>query len=409
MRLAEAGWGVIFAHDTDPAIKEALQPLLNHRREQAGQQRERYYREYEGVDAYRPNESMGEFLVRQQVTPGQPANPERMPYYLLIVGDPESIPYRFQYLLDVVYAVGRIDFDDPADYAQYAWSVVNAERSAGRAGQVAFFGVRNADDKPTILSADHLVTPLANGITNEFPAWSTQAVIGDGATKARLARLLGGDETPALLFSACHGMGFPNGDLRQLPHQGGLLCGDWPGRLQWRTRIPHEFYFAADDLGDDARVSGLIAFLFACYGAGTPQTDDFAQQALGVPAAIAPKAFVSRLPQRLLSHPKGGALAVIGHVERAWSFSYMWPGVGEQIDAYTSTLGRLLKGAPAGFAVEFLNDRYAALTTQLESEKEDIAYGKIADDLVLSILWTARNDARNSVIFGDPAVRLPVS
>ncbi len=43
-----------------------------------------------GVDAYRRGESYRDFLVRHKVAPGQPADADRMPYYLLIVGDQEA-------------------------------------------------------------------------------------------------------------------------------------------------------------------------------------------------------------------------------------------------------------------------------------------------------------------------------
>jgi hypothetical protein len=402
--LGQAGWGVVFAEGADPAVREALGPLLEHRRRQAAAEQERRYRDFGGTDGYRPGESVAEFLVRHRVTPGQPANPDRMPYYLLLVGDPNAIPFRFQYMLDVVYAVGRLDFDRPEEYESYAHSVVANERRAGRP-RAAFFGVRNPDDRATRLSADHLVVPLAADAAGRLPPGSVQTTLGEQATKARLHGILGGADTPDLIFVAAHGMGFPNGHPRQLPHQGALLCQDWPGPLRWRGPIPETFYFAAHDLGGEVRLSGLIAFLFACFGAGTPRTDDFAQQALGGPAAIAPHAFVGRLPKRLLGHPCGGALAVIGHVERAWGFSFMWPGVGEQVDAYREVVRRLLAGAPVGWAVEALNERFAALSVQLEMEKEDVAYGKVPDELMLSSLWTARNDARNSIVLGDPAAR----
>ena len=179
-------------------------------------------------------------------------------------------------------------------------------------------------------------------------------------------------ETPALLFTASHGMGFPNGHARQLSDQGALLCQEWPGPVAWTQEIPKSFYFAADDVLAGANLRGLLAFHFACYGAGTPQLDDFPASFGGLPqrAGIAPRPFVARLPQRVLG---GGALAVVGHVERAWTTSFLGdPPAGRQIQAFADTLGRLLRGDPVGFAMEAFNNRYAALSELLATELREI-------------------------------------
>ncbi|HLK62212.1 MAG TPA: hypothetical protein VKU19_02145 [Bryobacteraceae bacterium] len=394
-KLSETGWGVIFPPGAD-AAREALQPLLKLRSNQAGAR----YHEYSGADAYQAGMSSLDFLTRHDVGPG-PADPDRMPYYLLIVGGPDVVPFDFQYQLDVQYAVGRICFDTLEGYANYARSVVLAESEDFAAPKtVALFGTAHEKDISTQLSAQQLVAPLASKIGADPKGWTLRNYLPADSTRQQLSALLGGADTPGLLFTATHGIGFPLKDGRQVGQQGALLCQDWSGGAALDAS------FTADQLADDATLLGLIAVHFACFGAGTPQITDFADRKTGMRGPIADQPFVSRLPQRMLSHPRGGALAVVGHIDRALACSFRWDGPKDpQVEVYHSTLRALMDGYPVGAALEFMNMRYAELST-LVSQRLDNRDMKKIDDRVLAGLWIANNDARNFVVIGDPAVRL---
>lgn len=404
--LAQAGWAVVAAERTNPEVIDALGPLLALRSSQAGHR----YQQRTGAQGYRQGESKRDFLRRVGVASASPANPEKFPYYVLLVGGPEDIPFEFQYQLDVQYAVGRLNFDTPGEYARYAEAVVRAEqprrgdRPRRHASDVALFGPTSRADRATKLSAEQLVEPLAAELR---PARRADLVVGQEACKERLLERLCGNRTPSLLFTASHGVAFPRDDPRQSSAQGALLCADWPGPLLWRQNLREDFYVAAADLADDAELTPDVVFAFACYGAGTPSSDDYARL-LGVPdVPPADQPFVARLPQRLLAHPRGGTLAFIGHVERAWGCSFLSPGVTDAREVFWCALQALLEGRRVGHAMEFFDDRYATLSAELHDNVNSARdFGRMLDDLTVTGLWTENNDARSYIVLGDPAVRL---
>ncbi len=410
--LEDVGWGVIFAHDEDQAVIDALQPLLKLRQKQAGDCYYEYsgskYRNERQRQGYMTGEDKMKFLENRGVEPFGPADPNYAPYYLLIVGDPEKIPFKFQYQLDVQYAVGRIFFRSPEEYAQYAANVVTAEtRDLRLARRGLFFGVNH--DPATNLSATHLVKPLMEKMKTYGLDWAFQSLIKDQATKANLSNILNQGDPPALLFTGSHGVGFDADDPLQIDHQGALLCQDWSFGKKPGQKI-EDCYFCESDLATNANLSGMIAFHFACYSAGTPRQNDFSIAKVRTPET-APYDFVARLPQRLLLN---GAVAVIGHIERAWgcSISYSEPGENKKhLGTYSSTMKRLLEGHPVGSALEWFDEKYgeisAGLTDKVERFKLELPNAPTEYELIS--LWRANNDARNYIIVGDPAARMPTA
>jgi hypothetical protein len=399
--LADAGWGVVFAQGADPAVREALAPLLARRQQQSSARHPERYRVFEGVRAYRPGETTVDFLGRQGVGPG-PVEPNLVPMYLLLVGSPEEIPFAAQYQLDVQYAVGRLHFDTPEEYRRYAEAVVAAEVKPARPRRVVLAGTHHPDDPATEQSATLLIDPLAAHLSQAYPDWSIERPPPDKSMKTDLLGLFAPERLPGLLFAATHGMSFRFGDPQQRSAQGALLCQDWPGRNEWGFRpIPAEYYLSGADLPATG-CGGLVAFLFACHGAGTPRLDDYPHPKLPAPAELTQQAFVAELPRRLLGL---GAVAVVGHVDRAWPCSFVWKNSGPQLQAFRSVLQRLLRGQPVGWACDKMNLRYAELAGYLNAALQDLNYGK-APDADFGYLWTANNDARAYVVLGDPAARL---
>jgi hypothetical protein len=386
--LSSVGWGVVVGPGVGDEVLAQLEQLLSLREAQAGERFRRL--------TYHSGEDSLAWLDRHCSAPGD-VDPRKLPYYLLLVGGPDSIPFEFQYSLGVDHAVGRVHFDDVHDYGQYAENVCNAERRS-TAARAHLFGPRNPDDKATALSSELLVDPVAQDLLELSPGAAVGRDVGGAAKRSRLEHLLTADDGPSVLITASHGLG--DKGLANRETQGALVCQEWAGPLLSMGGVGEDAYFAGRHVATDRAITVQVLFAFACYSAGTPAISDFADHQLS------PVPFVGLLPQKLLANPAGGALAFVGHVDRAYGYSFMWTGADPQVTAMSGTILALLAGKRLGGAMESLTSKHASVGATLSGRLGDLRkYGKTIDPQALVWLWTAYYDARNYVIIGDPAVR----
>jgi len=407
--LAESGWGIVFARDCDPSIRQALQPLVELRKKQASD----LFWVFEGPSAPAPGESAVKWINRNGATLDVVDPYNGIPYFLLLVGSPESIPFEFQYTLDMFWAVGRLSFPTAAEYAQYAASVVAYETASvvKTSRQVALFATSHDFDRATQLFAAKVAQPLADtyspyGALGSKQKFVLREFVGKDATKSNFAKILKGEiegGIPALIVSGTHGMEFDLGDTRQSETQGALVCQDWPGYGSKEA----DHWFAASDVPESARLAGVIHYCFACHSAGCPREDNFARTHAG-PRLIAEHPMIARLPQAMLAHPGGGALASLAHVDRAWAYTFVSNRGKGQVQGIRDVLAQILSGNRIGHATDKFNVRWAALSADLAESLQAVAQGNTVSDAILASRWIARDDARNYIILGDPAVRLRV-
>jgi hypothetical protein len=410
MDLAQTGWAVLFASDADPAIKEALKPLLDWRKSQVND--DKLFRIFEGPAGVRPNQTAGSWALAKGVSLAAPVGPRRgVPFYLMIVGSPQRIPFEFQAQFDLQWAVGRLHFDKVADYGSYAQKAVEYEQGRGPAQQrrAAVWMPRNPGDLATPMLAGAIGADfLGQGDSpplGERQHFKVTSFIGDGqATKGRLTDIFRGSidgGAPAIVFTGSHGAEWSIADPAiQQQRQGALVTQEWSRGVP----LQHDHYFSAEDLPADANVHGLMAFVFACFGGGCPDKDSYFFAADGSKVPLTPVPLIASLPQALLAR---GALAVIAHVDRAFSYGFEDVMGTPQEQLLRTPLELLMKGHRAGMAADPLNLQWSALAAQLGLALGGNLPGTPQPrSAVVANLFIARDDARNYIVLGDPAVRL---
>ncbi|WP_051505808.1 serine protease [Mesorhizobium sp. WSM2561] len=401
--LSQRGWGAIFPQNSQSNTGALLQKLLEHRRNGAGSK----YLEL----AYRPGETARQLLARYGADSGAL---DPIPYYLLIVGSPEQIPYSMQYELAIDHAVGRIFFEQPEQYSAYADSVVHAETATYSGSATALiFGPTHENDITSEMGARWLLEPVTRSFEEEKQSWtsfdwSLTKLIGESATKSQLTGILRSGKPPALLFIASHGLSFSKDDPRQKELAGAILCAEFAGR----QAITEDMYFSALDSSAEIDLKGTIVFAFVGYSAGTPRFDDFEEYPAERRRELANYDLMSKLPMRWLGIPdRRGALAFIGHVDTNWAFSIEPLKTGPTEPAryhvpslFTQALRQLMNGYTVGLAMEGFRRRFALNVTLLVSE---LLPSSTDETVQPNAARRAAIDIRNYVIIGDPAVSSP--
>jgi hypothetical protein len=403
---AKARWGVILP-EGENAFREALQPLIDLRAMQMGSAPK--------IFEVGPDTTATQFLRDNGVERGLGAV-NNVPYYLAIIGAPQEISFRFQMELNTEYATGRLHFDSLDNYTTYAEHLVEYETgsSAPNRREAVFWAPERSIDPATSKSSPLLVQPLYDQLDPQLE-FSKRLFRGEGeltgtdpATKESLRSILSGPRPPAFMFTASHGMGYKKPHPGQAEQQGALMCQEYV----WNRKIDSRQWYGAKDLVcDGADLRGLVHFAFACFGAGTPQYDDYGQY--DAPAAIiADQPFVAALPRAMLAR---GALAFVSHIDMAWGYSFMAAQPLAQADglkpleAFRRAVHRILAGDPIAHALRDQYDRGVHLSSSLLETIALLRRRAPVSRATIAQMWTERNDARAYLLVGDPAARLRVN
>lgn len=408
--LAQAGWGILFpaamAEQDVATVRQALAPLLALRKQEAGG----LYREFSGETGYSPGILARDWLEAQGSSLASVDPSQGVPYYLLLIGSPQDIPFAFQFELDTFFAVGRLYFNNTDEYATYAQNMVEQQKAAAPPHDrtIALLAPRNPADKATAMFHDSvaksfLATDSQPGLGSAL-GYSLHAALAADATKANVLDILHGSSParkPALFISGSHGVAFNQNDPDIRLKQGAMLTQDWAGRP---APILPSTYVTGADVAATAATPGMIHFFFACYSAACPAEDTYSYNEMLEPTPIAPTEFLSRLPQAVLLN---GAQAVIGHVDRVWANSFQNSRRAPMVQKLRNPIVRILQGHRIGDAMDNVNQQWAGLAAALTLLlNQRAAVKSLVSPSRLAAAFLERDDARNYIIIGDPAARL---
>lgn len=352
------------------------------------------------------------------------------PRYLAMLGDADLLSWELQQRLASDTFIGRICFPQESDYESYVEKLLRSERSAPEPHSRALYYTVRDGTAATNIGYNGLMVPTIEQSRQgqEKNVFSAKEIveIGDGeniSVDDFLAATNG--QSPSMLFTISHGCGAPRAGWSS-PEDQRLLQGAMSfGAGQKIT---------AADLRHRTFLPNGLWFYFACFGAGTPNDSAFrhwlaALRDVGLygrnidsvlhslPSAQE-RPFVAALPQAVLANPNG-PLAVMGHVDLAWTFSFQDVGTTNKYkpSRFQDIFRTLVDGKRVGagyFELQrFFNQASVDLSAMFDKDAKKKVKGTETEDDKLrktrkATLWMLRQDLSAYVLLGDPAARLNI-
>ncbi|MCP3138993.1 hypothetical protein [Pyxidicoccus xibeiensis] len=416
--LPSQRWGLVAPKGPrGDALLALVEPLRQRRQQAQGGERVAIYRVPPDMD--------GPLAARwkKEVFRHEGTREADRPRYLLLLGDLNEVSLELQHALTTDAFVGRLAFATDAGYAAYVDKVLRWEDATPRESNARMLFYTSRDgSSATELGHRMLIAPSVTACRERqelhcFPQADLVSLGDDGPVS--LASLLdhASARRPGVLFTLSHGRGRPASGWAhpeaRLAHQGEL-------------KLPDGGFLCASELASRPFLPGGIWFSFACFSAGTParssyahwlrqlpESDPNARRGLEALPQQGERPFISALPQAALANPDG-PLAVMGHVDLAWSHSFSDRGRGTP-SRFIELLKELAAGSRAGVALQslmqVLNEASSELAALYNQEALEHTQGRPStiDPLERARLWMARQDLANYVLLGDPAVRLSLA
>jgi hypothetical protein len=401
--LDKQGWGIIVRKSAAGEYRQQLARLIE-ARERQQRAAVRIYEidsDLDGDDALDWCKKV--YLDDQELEKNRPR-------YLLILGHPAEVSFALQQALGVLARVGRLAFDDPAHYQAYADKVLRWEAAARTRPDVMFASLRDGTEA-TEAGWSQLMQPCHQRCVTYQPM--------DEPAAAAIEQLGERKEVPVDVAGLIARAGkTPSSVMMTMSH------GLGPPRAGWSEADRHDKQGALRAAAGvlDGKIIAGAPFLpggawicFACFGAGTPSRSAYESllQSLGeheaarrALAALAPTAFVAALPKAALANP-AGPLAVIGHVDLAWSYSFYDVDDQRRITRFHEMINSLCRGSRVGLALAELTRAAQAADFELAEMSQKKA--DAIDDQLRAARTMQRNDLHGYVLLGDPAAALAVS